>query len=116
MLVVTDYNQILDQLNAEEQLLYREQLRRLDRRVNAGLNRFTWASKGVIEWYVKDCRKHCSTSFSLVEQFKTQDADIAKACRSMSKLRLLSLKRNYVYDDGVFVAEQDIHRKRISNP
>ena len=72
-----------------------------------------WASKGVIEWYVKDCRKHCSTSFSLVEQFKTQDADIAKACRSMSKLRLLSLKRNYVYDDGVFVAEQDIHRKRI---
>ena len=113
MLVVTDYNQILDQLNAEEQLLYREQLRRLDRRVNAGLNRFTWASKGVIEWYVKDCRKHCSTSFSLVEQFKTQDADIAKACRSMSKLRLLSLKRNYVYDDGVFVAEQDIHRKRI---
>ena len=113
MLVITDYNQILDQLNTEEQLLFREQLRRLDRRVNAGLNRFTWASKGVIEWYVKDCRKHCSTSFSLAMQFKSQNADILKACRSMSKLSLLSLKRNYVYDDGVFVAEQDIHRKKV---
>ena len=113
MLVVTDYNQILDHLNGEEQLLFREQLRRLDRRVNAGLNRFTWASKGVIEWYVKDCRKHCSASYQLALQFKNLKLDIGKACRSMARLKLISIKRNYVYDDGVFVAEQDIHRKKV---
>ena len=51
MLVVRDYNAILDTLARDERLLFHEHIRRLDRRINGGLTRFTWASKTVIEWY-----------------------------------------------------------------
>ena len=51
----------------------------------------------MIEWYVKDCRKHCSAAYQLALKFKMLKSDIAKACRSMSRLKLISIKRNYVY-------------------
>ena len=70
MLVVRDYNEIMEQLDPDEKKLFQEHIKRLDKRVNAGLLRFNWASKGVIEWYVKDCRKNCSQTCNIVLEFK----------------------------------------------
>lgn len=30
----------------------------LDRKINPGLTSLTWASKGVTDYYIKECRRH----------------------------------------------------------
>ena len=53
---VRDYNEIMLQLDAEEKDLFQEHIKRRTKELTLP-SRFSWASKGVIEWYVKDCRK-----------------------------------------------------------
>ena len=57
LLVVRDYNSILEGLTREEQALFRERIKFLDRKINPGLTSLSWASKGVNEYFVKECRK-----------------------------------------------------------
>lgn len=42
MLVVRDYNIILEALDADERKLFQEHIRKVNKRVNGGLSRFTW--------------------------------------------------------------------------
>ncbi len=56
MLVVRDYNQIIDMLSTEERMLFKERIRFLDNKVQPGLSKLTWSSKGIAEFYVADCR------------------------------------------------------------
>lgn len=56
MLVVRDYGRVVDMLSPEERNLFRERIRFLDKKVQPGLTKLTWASKGISEYYVADCR------------------------------------------------------------
>lgn len=56
MLVVRDYSRVVDMLSLEERNLFRERIRFLDKKVQPGLTKLTWASKGISEYYVADCR------------------------------------------------------------
>jgi dynein heavy chain len=58
LLVVRDYNSILETLSPEEHALFRERIKFLDRKINPGLTNLTWASKGITEYFVKECRRH----------------------------------------------------------
>ncbi len=51
MLVVRDYNQILTELSSEEKRLFEDIIRRLDRRIQPGLQKLTWQSKNIVDWY-----------------------------------------------------------------
>ena len=113
MLVVRDYNEIMEELNSREKLLFQEHIKRLDKRVNAGLLRFTWASKGVIEWYVKDCRKQCTSACDIVLEFKNKKRTVSKCVKKIAKLKMVDVEKNYLYDDGVFAAKQETHCKVI---
>jgi len=56
LLVVRDYNRIIGKLSADERGLFRERIRFLDKKVQPGLLKLTWSSKGISEYYVADCR------------------------------------------------------------
>jgi dynein heavy chain len=114
MLVVRDYNEIMEQLDPDEKNLFQEHIKRLDKRVNAGLLRFTWASKGVIEWYVKDCRKQCNQACNIVLDFKKFKLQIQKCIKRLSTLKVIDIKKNYLYEAGVFVNTQITHREAVS--
>ncbi|KAJ3403337.1 hypothetical protein HDV05_007876, partial [Chytridiales sp. JEL 0842] len=51
LLVVRDYNNILETLSPEEHALFRERIKFLDRKINPGLTNLTWASKGITEYF-----------------------------------------------------------------
>ncbi|KAF1335297.1 Dynein heavy chain, partial [Globisporangium splendens] len=51
MLVVRDYNRILLDLSSTKRRLFEDIIRKLDRRIQPGLQKLTWVSKGVVEWY-----------------------------------------------------------------
>lgn len=56
MLVVRDYNAIIECLSADERQLFRERIRYLDTKIQPGLTQLTWASKGIKDYYVAECR------------------------------------------------------------
>jgi dynein heavy chain len=56
MLVVRDYNTIIECLSTEERQLFRERIRYLDKKIQPGLTQLSWASKGIKDYYVAECR------------------------------------------------------------
>lgn len=54
----TDYNNILRAISADERRLFSERVRSLDAKILPGLGKLTWASQGVVEYFVKECRRH----------------------------------------------------------
>ena len=62
--------QILDLLLPDERKLFADTVRRLDRKIMPGLTKLTWASKGVVEFFVKDCRKNCAEVLRIVQQVR----------------------------------------------
>ncbi|TMW60768.1 hypothetical protein Poli38472_000810 [Pythium oligandrum] len=113
MLVVRDYNRILLELSSTERRLFEDIIRKLDRRIQPGLQKLTWVSKGIVDWYVSDCRKHCETTYKIVQEFQENKDIVAKNCKMIAALMHIFIERNTVYDEGVFEAKQDTHRKEI---
>ncbi len=57
-LVVRDYNSILRSIGGDERKLFSERVKSLDHKILPGLGKLTWASQGVVEFFVKECRRH----------------------------------------------------------
>ena len=115
LLVVRDYNSMLLELSSTERRLFDDIIRRLDRRIQPGLQKLTWVSKGIVDWYVAECRKHCRETHKIVQDFQENKEVISRNCKLIASLSMISMERNTVYDDGVFEAKQEAHRKDISN-
>lgn len=115
MLVVRDYNAVISDLNAEERKLFQEHIRRLDRRIAPGLTKLTWASKGTIEWYVRDSCKTCAETHKIVRDFKARQASLYRQCKAVGTSLLIDIQRNMVYEGATFVARQNDHREVVCN-
>ncbi|OQR83321.1 dynein heavy chain [Achlya hypogyna] len=113
VLVIRDYNRILHELSSTERRLFDDIIRKLDRRIQPGLQKLTWLSKGIVDWYVADCRKHCDTTYRIVREFQDNKELIAANCKMIAGLMHIAIERNSVYDDGVFEVKQGTHRKDI---
>ena len=113
MLVVRAYNNILVDLAPEERRLFSDHIRRLDKRINQGLTKLTWATKGIVEFYVKDCCGHCAETHRIVKRFKAGKESIARTCRWVAHLLLLKIDKNTVYDEAEFDAKQAAHRDSV---
>lgn len=55
-----DYNSIIRAIGADERKLFSERVKSLDHKILPGLGKLTWASQGVVEMFVKECRRHAS--------------------------------------------------------
>ena len=87
----------------DERRLFADMLRRLDRKIMPGLSKLTWASKGVVDYFVKDCRKHCAEMLRVVTQVR--GGPVCVGCRCCCWLwLLLSLLAYYAPLSREFVA------------
>lgn len=57
---------IIAALSAEERALFRERIRFLDRKIHPGLTKLTWASKGISDYFIGECRQNSSKVNSLL--------------------------------------------------
>ncbi|GMH50243.1 hypothetical protein TrRE_jg3287 [Triparma retinervis] len=113
MLVVRAYNDILSDLSTDERRLFTDHIRRLDKRINQGLKQLTWASRGVTEYYVRDCCLQSSETHDIVKRFHAGKDIIAKNCKQISSMLLVKIDKNMVYDEGVFESKQNEYRVRV---
>ena len=58
LLIVRDYNRIIGSLQPNERALFRERIKSLDKKIRPGMTKLTWASEGILEYFVNDCRTH----------------------------------------------------------
>lgn len=109
LLVVRDYNRIIAVLSPEERALFKERIRFLDRKIHPGLTKLSWASKGVSEYYVNDCRVNSGKVQQIVDEYKHANISIMNSCRSISEEMLVKIDSKKVFDDLEFDEDHRSH-------
>ena len=115
LLVVRDYNRIIAVLTPEDRALFKERIRFLDKKIHPGLTKLSWASKGISEYFVNECRVNSNKVQNIVNDFKSSNIDIMKKCCAISEALLVKVDGKRVYDDLDFDEEQIAHRKVVQN-
>lgn len=106
LLVVRDYNTIINSLQIKERALFRERIRSLDKKIHPGLTKLTWVSEGVLEYFVTDCRGHAHKVRDLIKNYKSSNRRIGASCRKISEMLLVKLDGKRVYENDEFASEQ----------
>ena len=113
MLVVRDYNSILESLAPSESLIFKERIRFLDRKMNSGLTNLTWASKGITDYFVKETRRHCHDVHQTVCEFTDANTSIERSCKLISDTLLWRIEPKKIYELDEFIQAQDGYRNSI---
>eukprot|EP00605_Chrysophyceae_sp_TOSAG23-4_P000236 GSChrysophyteH1.ASY1.ANO1.273.1 assembled CDS len=113
MLIVRAYNEIVRGIEPEQRRLFVDHMRKLDRRMNQGLNKLTWQSKNMIEMYVRDSITACQEVHAVVKDFKECKANIAKLCKQITNLLAVKIEKSQLYEGGLFERKQEAHRQSI---
>lgn len=113
MRVVRAYNAMMYDLSPVERRLFFEHVRKLDKRITQGLSKLTWATKGVVEIYVRDCCAHCAEVHAVVRRFKDAKARASRECHAVASLLALKVDKNVLYDEATFEYKQAAHRTEI---
>ncbi|XP_045081518.1 dynein axonemal heavy chain 2 isoform X2 [Coregonus clupeaformis] len=111
LLVVRDYNRIIAALSAEELGLFRERIRFLDKKIQPGLSKLLWSSKGASNFFIKDCRLHASKIQLIVDEYKAANLAISRQCGLISELLLVRVDGKTVYRDLEFEGDQQAHQQ-----
>ena len=113
MLIVGAYNDIVGDIKQEEKRLFVDHMRKLDRRMNQGLNKLTWQSRNMIEMYVKDCLTACSETHAIVKEFSACKSKIAHMCKQINSLIFIKIEKSQIYEGGLFEKKQEAHRATL---
>ncbi|KAI9224867.1 dynein heavy chain and region D6 of dynein motor-domain-containing protein [Blastocladiella britannica] len=115
LLVIRDYNSILEVLSKEEILLFRERVRFLDRKINPGLTSLTWSAKGVTDYFIRECRKHASEVQRVVTSFMDANRQMTSWCKQIADTSFWYIEPKKIYELPEFEAAQVAHRTIVRN-
>ncbi|XP_021031708.1 dynein heavy chain 2, axonemal [Mus caroli] len=110
LLVARDYNRIIAMLSPDEQALFKERIRFLDKKIHPGLKKLNWALKGASAFFITECRMHASKVQMIVNDFKASTLTIGWKAQEMSELLLVRITGKQVYRDLEFEEAQREHR------
>lgn len=96
-------------LSTDEQNLFKERILFLDRKLSPGLSSLTWASKGITDMFIKDCRKFSHDVQHIVADFADANQKIQKHCSQISDLLLCHIEQKKIYDLVEFEESQNSH-------
>ena len=113
LLIVRDYNRIIGSLQPKERALFKERIRSLDKKLRPGMTKLTWASEGILEYFVNDCRTHAHKVRTIIDDYKSSNRNIGTNCRRMSEVLLVKLDGKKVYEGNGFEVEQYHHRSSV---
>uniref|UniRef100_A0A8C4S375 Dynein axonemal heavy chain 2 n=1 Tax=Erpetoichthys calabaricus TaxID=27687 RepID=A0A8C4S375_ERPCA len=113
LLVVRDYNRIIEALSPEEIGLFRERIRFLDKKIQPGLSKLLWSTKGVSNLFITDCRFHAGKVQTIVDEYKAANAMISRNACQISELLLVCIDGKRIYKDLEFEEDQLTHQERV---
>ncbi|KAK1153304.1 dynein heavy chain 2, axonemal [Acipenser oxyrinchus oxyrinchus] len=113
LLVVRDYNRIIEVLSSEERGLFRERIRFLDKKIQPGLSKLLWSSKGASNYFIHECRLHASKVQLMVDEYKSANLLVSRCARQVSELLLVRVDGKRVYKDLEFEQDQQGQRDSV---
>uniref|UniRef100_A0A2K5ICV1 Dynein axonemal heavy chain 2 n=1 Tax=Colobus angolensis palliatus TaxID=336983 RepID=A0A2K5ICV1_COLAP len=113
LLVARDYNRIIAMLSPDEQALFKERIRFLDKKIHPGLKKLHWALKGASAFFITECRIHASKVQMIVNEFKASTLTIGWRAQEMSETLLVRICGKRVYRDLEFEEDQREHRAAV---
>nr|XP_021503796.1 dynein heavy chain 2, axonemal [Meriones unguiculatus] len=113
LLVARDYNRIIAMLSPDEQALFKERIRFLDKKIHPGLKKLHWALKGASAFFITECRIHASKVQMIVNDFKAATLTIGWKAQEMSEMLLVRITGKQVYRDLEFEEAQREHRLAV---
>ncbi|PFH37249.1 dynein, axonemal, heavy chain 2 family protein [Besnoitia besnoiti] len=113
--VVREYNLILDTIAPDERRLFQQHIHTLDKRIAPGIQKLTWNSKGIKEFFVRDTLRECQIVYGFVRRFQTNHQTILAHCKAISELHFISIDRRKIYADEEFRHEQATKKREIED-
>ncbi|KAF5399982.1 Dynein heavy chain [Paragonimus heterotremus] len=111
LLVVRDYNRIMNSLNTEERALFRERIKILDKKIAPGFTKLRWTVKGLVDMFVNEVRLQAAKLQGKVDDYKAVNDDIKENCEQIAQTLLIRLEPNRVYENTEFDDCQCAHRE-----
>ncbi|XP_070711337.1 dynein axonemal heavy chain 2 [Pempheris klunzingeri] len=111
LLLIRDYNRIIDILSPDELGLFRERIRFIDKKIQPGLTKLQWLSKGTSNVFIRDCLLHVDKVQVIVDGYKASNMSISNLCRQISETLLVRLDGKTVYRNLEFENDQMAHQK-----
>lgn len=76
MLVVRDQNKIIDYMDPMEKSLFKDHYNQTEKVIQPGLLKLKWSSKGILETFVRECRRSCNEIYNKLKMFKNNTEKI----------------------------------------
>lgn len=109
MIIVREYNKIIDSVNPEQRKLFREHLRDLDGVIESGMTRFKWNSQA--NSFLMNSRMKCLEIFNKVKKFQKNEKIIKKEYELMGRTTLTEIGKE-LYGLHKFLTEQEQELKK----
>ncbi len=106
LVLVREYNRIMNSLNSEEKALFQERIKMLDKKIAPGFAKVQWPVKSMVEYFVNDSRLHTCNLQSKVDEYKAANANIRGNCELIARTLLLFLEPGRIYENNDFKEEQ----------
>ncbi|XP_070785989.1 dynein axonemal heavy chain 2 [Enoplosus armatus] len=111
LLLIRDYNRIIGGLSPDELGLFQERIRFMDKKIQPGLTKLLWLSKGASNIFIRDCLLHVDKVQLIVDGYKVSNLSISTLCRQMSEALLVRLDGKTVYRNLEFEDGQKAHQQ-----
>ena len=105
MLVVRDYNMIIDSMDETEKKLFKKHLEETKLVINPGLLKLKWSSKGILEGFVRECRRKCKEIYEILKMYKNNRIKIQEKCQEIQSKILIKIDKKNTYDIKIFEDE-----------
>ncbi|XP_069776189.1 dynein axonemal heavy chain 2 isoform X3 [Narcine bancroftii] len=115
LLVVRDYNSILDELTKEQRNLFKDRIKFLDKKISPGLSKLQWASRTLSSYFINDCRMQARQLQLTIDEYKASSLQIQQYAHQMSELMLVHIDSQRIYCDKDFTEAQQSHQEQVQS-
>jgi dynein heavy chain len=105
MLIVRDYNGIMQIINQKEKDLFNDHLSQLDRFIEPGIRKFNWTTQA--DAFVNQCRTNCLENFKKINDFQTRHTKVMDQFETISSTILTKIKKGTLYELAKFMTQQE---------
>ncbi|XP_029311197.1 LOW QUALITY PROTEIN: dynein heavy chain 2, axonemal [Cottoperca gobio] len=111
LLLIGDYNRVIGMLSPDEMGLFRERINYMDKKIQPGLTKLMWFSKGAANVFIRDCLQHVNKVQVIVDGYKVSNLSISNLCRQISETLLVRLDGKTIYRNLDFEDDQKTHQQ-----
>lgn len=109
MLIVRDYNGIMQLINSKEKALFHDHLSGLDKFIAPGILRHNWESSA--DSFVMQCRNNCLENYKKINDFQTRHTKVMDQFEIISSTILTKIKKGTLYELSKFMSQQEAELK-----